>query len=149
MFRECYVFGRVTFALESDVPFDPVGMCSPFACGNVAADHTVGVSYSGVLPCVPAGAMKSGIITRWYDGGARHTLRLYDASVRLRFSYAVNRGQWTDVVFAESYRGTVTSRAIFEAAGLFELLADAGMPVLHSSYIISDGRAILFPVRAG
>lgn len=149
MFRECYVFGGVTFALESDVPFDPVGMCSPFACGNVAADHTVGVTYSAVLPCVPAGAMKSGIITRWYDGGARHTLRLYDASVRLRFSYAVNRGQRTDVVFAESYRGTVTSRAIFEAAGLFELLADAGMPVLHSSYIISDGYAILFSGPSG
>lgn len=103
------------------------------------------------------GAAQSGPVYRWQEGGARHLLQRYSAAGKTpQFTCAVTRGARTDVTFAESYRAGASVRAVLEAAGLFDIFADAGMLVLHSSYIVdahgggnscSPARAALARVR--
>lgn len=81
----------------------------------------------------------------------RCTLQRYSAPGRTpQFTYAETRPGHTDLVFAESYRTGASARVVLESAGLFDILADAGMLVLHSAYIVTrQGEGILFSGPSG
>ena len=62
-----------------------------------------------------------------------------------QFTYAVTRGSRTEVTFARRYQESLSTQTVLEAASLFDILADAGMLVLHSSYIVTrQEQGILF-----
>lgn len=151
MQRECYRFGGVTFAIEADAPIERSKMCEPFRVAGGAADHTIRLTFSDDLPQPPAEAARSGPVYRWQVGAERHLLELYSApGAPPQFTYAVTRGAHTEVTFAERYRAGASVRAVLEAAGLFDIFADAGMLVLHSAYIVTPaGEAILFSGPSG
>lgn len=51
---------------------------------------------------------------------------------------------------SEGYRETASDRVILESAGLFDLLADFGMLILHSAYIVTpQGQGLLFSGPSG
>lgn len=151
MQRECYRFGGVTFAIEADAPIERSKMCEPFRVAGGAADHTIRLTFSDDMPQPPAEAARSGSVYRWQVGAERHLLELYSApGAPPQFTYAVTRGAHTEVTFAERYRTGASVRAVLEAAGLFDIFADAGMLVLHSAYIVTPaGEAILFSGPSG
>ena len=151
MQRECYRFGGVTFAIEADAPIERSKMCEPFRVSGGAADHTIRLTFSDDMPQLPAEAARSGPVYRWQVGAERHLLELYSApGASPQFTYAVTRGAHTEVTFAERYRTGASVRAVLEAAGLFDIFADAGMLVLHSAYIVTPaGEAILFSGPSG
>ena len=151
MHRELYRFGGVTFAVESAEGIERSKMCEPFRVEDAAADHTICLTFSDAIPKPPQGAAQSGPVYRWQEGGARHLLQRYSAAGKTpQFTCAVTRGARTDVTFAESYRAGASVRAVLEAAGLFDIFADAGMLVLHSSYIVTrTGEGILFSGPSG
>ena len=73
---------------------------------------------------------------RTAEGTAEHT-------IGLTFSR-------TEVTFARRYRESLSTQTVLEAASLFDILADAGMLVLHSSYIVTrQGQGILFSGPSG
>lgn len=151
MQRECYRFGGVTFAIEADAPIERSKMCEPFRVAGGAADHTIRLTFSDDLPQPPAEAARSGSVYRWQAGTERHLLEQYGTLDKPpQFTYAVTRGAHTEVTFAERYRTGASVRAALEAAGLFDIFADAGMLVLHSAYIVTPaGEAILFSGPSG
>lgn len=151
MQRECYRFGGMTFAIASDVPIERSKMCEPFRVAGGAADHTIRLTFSDDLPQPPAEAARSGSVYRWQAGTERHLLEQYGTLDKPpQFTYAVTRGAHTEVTFAERYRTGASVRAALEAAGLFDIFADAGMLVLHSAYIVTPaGEAILFSGPSG
>lgn len=151
MQRECYRFGGVTFAIEADAPIERSKMCEPFRVSGGAADHTIRLTFSDDLPQPPAEAARSGPVYRWQAGTERHLLEQYGTLDKPpQFTYAVTRGAHTEVTFAERYRTGASVRAALEAAGLFDIFADAGMLVLHSAYIVTPaGEAILFSGPSG
>lgn len=151
MQRECYRFGGVTFAIEADAPIERSKMCEPFCVSGGAADHTIRLTFSDDLPQPPAEAARSGPVYRWQVGAERHLLEQYGTPDKPpQFTYAVTRGAHTEVTFAERYRTGASVRAVLEAAGLFDIFADAGMLVLHSAYIVTPaGEAILFSGPSG
>ena len=54
------------------------------------------------------------------------------------------------MTFARRYRESLSTQTVLEAASLFDILADAGMLVLHSSYIVTrQGQGILFSGPSG
>ena len=54
------------------------------------------------------------------------------------------------MTFARRYRESLSTQTVLEAASLFDILADAGMLVLHSAYIITrQGQGILFSGPSG
>ena len=151
MHRELYRFSGVTFAVESAEGIERSKMCEPFRVEDAAADHTICLTFSDAIPKPPRGAAQSGPVYRWQESGARHLLQRYSAAGKTpQFTCAVTRGARTDVTFAESYRAGASVRAVLEAAGLFDILADAGMLVLHSAYIVTrQGQGILFSGPSG
>ena len=151
MHRELYRFGGVTFAVEPAEGIERSKMCEPFRVEDAAADHTICLTFSDAIPKPPRGAAQSGPVYRWQEGGARHLLQRYSVAGKTpQFTCAVTRGARTDVTFAESYRAGASVRAVLEAAGLFDIFADAGMLVLHSAYIVTrGGEGILFSGPSG
>lgn len=151
MQRECYRFGGVTFAIEADARIERSKMCEPFRVSGGAADHTIRLTFSDDLPQPLAEAARSGSVYRWQVGAERHLLEQYGTLDKPpQFTYAVTRGAHTEVTFAERYRTGASVRAVLEAAGLFDIFADAGMLVLHSAYIVTPaGEAILFSGPSG
>lgn len=151
MQRDLYRFGGVTFAIEADAPIERSKMCEPFRVSGGAADYTIRLTFSDDLPQPPAEAARSGPVYRWQVGAERHLLEQYGTPDKLpQFTYAVTRGAHTEVTFAERYRTGASVRAALEAAGLFDIFADAGMLVLHSAYIVTPaGEAILFSGPSG
>ena len=150
--RKLYRFGGMTFVLEADSPIADSPMCEPFRVGaGEPADHTVRLTFSDRVPDPPQNALRQGPVYRWYTGGARCTLQRYSAPGRTpQFTYAETRPGHTDLVFAESYRTGASARVVLESAGLFDILADAGMLVLHSAYIVTrQGEGILFSGPSG
>ena len=151
MQRDLYRFGGMTFAIASDEPIERSKMCEPFRVSGGAADHTIRLTFSDDLPQPLAEAARSGSVYRWQVGAERHLLEQYGTLDKPpQFTYAVTRGAHTEVTFAERYRTGVSVRAVLEAAGLFDIFADAGMLVLHSAYIVTPaGEAILFSGPSG
>ena len=150
--RKLYRFGGMTFVLEADSPIADSPMCEPFRVGaGEPADHTVRLTFSDRVPDPPQNALRQGPLYRWYTGSARCTLQRYSAPGRTpQFTYAETRPGHTDLVFAESYRTGASARVVLESAGLFDILADAGMLVLHSAYIVTrQGEGILFSGPSG
>lgn len=137
--RKLYRFDGMTFVLEADSPIADSPMCEPFRVGaGEPADHTVRLTFSDRVPDPPQNALRQGPLYRWYTGSARCTLQRYSAPGRTpQFTYAETRPGHTDLVFAESYRTGASARVVLESAGLFDILADAGMLVLHSAYIVT------------
>lgn len=127
-------------------------MCEPFRVGaGEPADHTVRLTFSDRVPDPPQNALRQGPLYRWYTGSTRCTLQRYSAPGRTpQFTQAETRPGHTDLVFAESYRTGASARVVLESAGLFDILADAGMLVLHSAYIVTrQGEGILFSGPSG
>lgn len=151
MQRDFYRFGGMTFAIASDEPIERSKMCEPFRISGGALDHTIRLTFGDDLPQPPAEAARSGAVCRWQVGAERHLLELYSApGAPPQFTYAVTQGAHTEVTFAERYRAGASVRAVLEAAGLFDIFADAGMLVLHSAYIVTPaGEAILFSGPSG
>lgn len=150
--RKLYRFGGMTFVLEADSSIADSPMCEPFRVGaGEPADHTVRLTFSDRVPDPPQNALRQGPLYRWYTGSARCTLQRYSAPGRTpQFTYAETRPGHTDLVFAESYRTGASARVVLESAGLFDILADAGMLVLHSAYIVTrQGEGILFSGPSG
>lgn len=151
MQRDLYRFGSMTFAIASDEPIERSKMCEPFRISCGEADHAIRLTFGDDLPQPPAEAVQNGPVYRWQVGAERHLLELYSApGAPPQFTYAVTRGAHTEVTFAERYRAGASVRAVLEAAGLFDIFADAGMLVLHSAYIVTPaGEAILFSGPSG
>ena len=151
MHRDFYRFGGMTLALESPDGVSDSALCRPFRAEEGTADHTIALTFSDRLPQPPEDAAHWGVTYRWYTEAGRHTLQQYSAPGRTpQFDYAVTRGSRTEVVLAESYRPAASAQTVLEAASLFDILADAGMLVLHSAYIVTrQGQGILFSGPSG
>ena len=149
--RELYRFGGMTLALESPEELTGSALCRPFRTAEGTAEHTIALTFSDRLPQPPEDAAHWGVTFRWYTDAGRHTLQRYSAAgMAPQFTYAVTRGSRTEVTFARRYRESLSTQTVLEAASLFDILADAGMLVLHSSYIVTrQGQGILFSGPSG
>ena len=151
MHRDFYRFGGMALALESPEELTDSALCRPFRTAEGTAEHTIGLTFSDRLPQPPDDAAHWGVTYRWYTEAGRHTLQRYSAAgMAPQFTYAVTRGSRTEVTFARRYRESLSTQTVLEAASLFDILADAGMLVLHSAYIVTrQGQGILFSGPSG
>lgn len=151
MQAELFCFGGVNYAIECEQGIEPSAMCEPFRAPAGEPDHVIRLSFSSTLPRTPDDAYIYGTMHRWYSDGARHSLVCCSADEKNpQFTYAVTKGDKTELIFSESYRASASVRAVFESVCLFDLLADAGMLILHSSFVLTHGgNAILFSGPSG
>ena len=148
MNTERFTFGGVTLEVRGQHAWTVSKASARFHAEDGAeTNHVISVEYSPTPPPVPDHAVKNGPVSRWREGEALHTLRVYGAR---QFSYAVRTQGQTRLVFGEGYRSTMYSQAILESADMFDILADYGQLVLHSSYVLPpNGKAVLFSGPSG
>lgn len=147
MHSECYAFGGVRLCLTGEVPWQPSTVCQPFRAADGPAHHTICVTLGDVSAQPPEGAARQGGITRWQEGGRFLLMQEYGDRYT---TLAVREGGMTALRLSEGYRDTLSARTILESAGLFDLLADRGLLILHSAYIVTrQGQGILFSGPSG
>ena len=148
MNTERFTFGGVTLEVRGQDAWTVSKASARFHAEDGAeTNHVISVEYSPTPPPVPDHAVKNGPVSRWREGDALHTLRVYGAR---QFSYAVRTQGQTRLVFGEGYRSTMYSQAILESADMFDILAGYGQLVLHSSYVLTQsGAAVLFSGPSG
>ena len=147
MYNEYYCFGGITLHLTGDAPWQPSEICQPFRIDGGPADHTIRVTVTDALPQPPKNADRQGPTCRWREEGRFCLLQDYGGRYA---SFAAREGDTTEVELSEGCRDTLSARVILESAGLFDLLADHGMLILHSAYIVTpEGEGILFSGPSG
>ncbi len=133
--------------LTGDAPWQPSDICQPFRIEGGPADHTIRVTVTDALPQPPKNADRQGPTCRWREEGRFCLLQDYGGRYA---AFAAREGDTTEVELSEGCRDTLSPRVILESAGLFDLLADFGMLILHSAYIVTqEGEGILFSGPSG
>lgn len=148
MNTERFTFGGVTLEVRGQDTWTVSKASARFHAEDGAeTNHVISVEFCETAPSAPQNAAKSGPVSRWREGEALYTLRVYGAA---QFSYAVRTQGQTRLVFGEGYRSTMYSQAILESADMFDILAGYGQLVLHSSYVLPpNGKAVLFSGPSG
>ena len=147
MYDEYYSFGGLTLHLTGNEPWLPSDICQPFQGEGGVADHTIRVTLGNELPRPPEGADHQNTIYRWRE--KKRFCQLQDYGGRYA-SFAAREGDTTELRLSEGYRDTLSARVILESAGLFDLLANFGMLILHSAYIVTqEGEGVLFSGPSG
>ena len=141
MFSECLSFGGLGLRISGETPWQQSPVCAPFRTAGESAEHEIYVAISSALPAPPENAVSSRGCYRWRCGAERHML--HDNSFNT--SYSVTRGNVTELILSPHYAENLRTQLILEEADLFDILAERGMLVLHSSYVLrAEGDAILF-----
>lgn len=147
MYNKYYTFGGVTLELTGEKAWKLSDLCRPFRAEPRPADHTIHVTVGDDMPQPPEGAAHEATLYRWREGERFCLLQDYGSRYR---AFAARQGDVTALRLSEGYRETVSDRTILESAGLFDLLADFGMLILHSAYIVTpQGQGLLFSGPSG
>lgn len=147
MYSKYYAFGGVTLALTGETPWQASDLCRAFRAEGGPAGHTIHVTVGDDMPQPPEGAAHEATLYRWREGERFCLLQDYGSRYR---AFAARQGGLTEVRLSEGYRETASDRVILESAGLFDLLADFGMLILHSAYIVTpQGQGLLFSGPSG
>lgn len=147
MYNKYYTFGSVTLELTGEKVWKLSDLCRPFRAEPRPADHTIHVTVGDDMPQPPEGAAHEATLYRWREGERFCLLQDYGSRYR---AFAARQGGLTEVRLSEGYRETASDRVILESAGLFDLLADFGMLILHSAYIVTpQGQGLLFSGPSG
>lgn len=147
MYNKYYTFGGVTLELTGEKVWKLSDLCRPFRAEPRPADHTIHVTVGDDMPQPPEGAAHEATLYRWREGERFCLLQDYGSRYR---AFAARQGGLTEVRLSEGYRETASDRVILESAGLFDLLADFGMLILHSAYVVTpQGQGLLFSGPSG
>lgn len=146
MFSERLSFGGVALHLYGETPWQLSPACAPFRTEAAPAAHEIHLRLSDTMPTPPGTAASSFRTYRWRTGSQRHTLQDYVFG----FTYAVTEGSFTELTISSRYAENLRTQLLLEAVDLFDILAERGMLVLHSSYVLrAEGDAILFSGASG
>ena len=158
MTERIYGFGNTRIKVVSPVPFSEGGNYSLFRISDSSNNHdcncnydcdcgcstVITVEFADKLPEYGASDMRD---IRWTENGYRRCIRTYCRSREqqyYRYVYAKEHEHGIHLVFRSEFKDRLEARLIFEAADIFHLLGLAGSIVIHSSYIVYEGQAVLF-----
>ena len=146
MFSERLSFGGAALHLYGETPWQLSPLCAPFRTDVETPAHEIHVRLADDMPTTPDTASSNFRTYRWRTGAQRHTLQDYGVG----FTYAVTEGSFTELTVSSRYAENLRTQLLLEGVDLFDILAERGMLVLHSSYVLrAEGDAILFSGASG
>lgn len=146
MFSERLSFGGASLHLYGETPWQLSPLCAPFRTDAETPAHEIYVRLADDMPTPPGTAASSFRTYRWRTGAQRHMLQDYVFG----FTYAVTEGSFTELTVSSRYTENLRTQLLLEGVDLFDILAERGMLVLHSSYVLrAEGDAILFSGVSG
>lgn len=156
MFTKTYSFADHTVSVGADFPFDDTVETDRFLMLNPPrAEINITAAMCDRLEPPPSDCtLLGGRVAMWRVGDDIYRAGfgfargdVADAPISL----ARRRGNRAEVMFAVSRVRTIDARTILEAAGLADIMIDLGCTVLHSSFVLHGGGALIFcgPSGAG
>lgn len=146
MFSERLSFGGAALHLYGETPWQLSPLCAPFRTDAETPAHEIHVRLADDMPTTPDTASSSFRTYRWRTGAQRHMLQDYGVG----FTYAMTEGSFTELTVSSRYAENLRTQLLLEGVDLFDILAERGMLVLHSSYVLrAEGDAILFSGASG
>lgn len=146
MFSERLSFGGAALHLYGETPWQLSPLCAPFRTDAETPAQEIHVRLADDMPTTPDTAASSFRTYRWRTGSQRHMLQDYGVG----FTYAVTEGGFTELTVSSQYAENLRTQLLLEGVDLFDILAERGMLVLHSSYVLrAEGDAILFSGASG
>lgn len=136
MYQRYFDFGGSIILVQSETEFAISPEYGRFSAGEAAPEHVIKVRLADSLP-----GQEAGLIQHWTKDGALITRRAN--------SLCVHGPQCSELTVRRKYENSLTARVILESADLPRILARTGGIVLHASYIITQGRAVLFSAPSG
>lgn len=153
MYRQNYQFGGVKFALTAEAAILTDPLLEQFRTPEENADHQIQCRFEKALPVPPTNLMlDTPEEKRWKADRVRYGFHAYQISHDDPLKPACwwhQQGGVTEMLWAEEFRDMLYTRNVLMSADLFGLLLGYGGLVLHSSYIVYQGRAILFSGPSG
>lgn len=148
MHSKYYKFFDTVIRVITPEPVADAEPYSQFICDECNADYTVEFEYSDCLPHIPQNSVwgdnivlfsEGGIYYRWYKNHGME--RVYACRI---FSPERRR-----VILLSEFKGKLWNRVIFDLLGFEEIMAEKKKAVIHSSYIVKNGKAVLFTAPSG
>lgn len=153
MYRQNYQFGGVKFALTAETAIRTDPLLEQFRIPEGSADHQIRCRFEEILPEPPTHLMLDAPEEKqWKADGVRYGFHAYQISHDDPLKPACwwqRQGGVTEMLWAEAFWDMLYARNVLMSADLFSLLLGHGGLVLHSSYIVYQGRAILFSGPSG
>lgn len=149
MQSEYYSFGGFVLRIEGNIKWQEDNFTKPFRMADLPAEHTICVTFADAEMAAPAGIAKQDNIYRWREG--EKLCLLHDHGDGFS-ALSMQKGCITELRLSAKYKDNLSVKTILESAGIFDILAEHGMLILHSAYITTQaGEALLFcgPCGAG
>ena len=121
---------------------------SQFLCDECKADFTVEYSFSELLPEIPDNAVEGTDITVYNELGVQYCWYKNHGAEGC-YACRIFSEKSKKVILLSDFREKLWNRVVFDLLGFEELMSDSQKAVIHASYIIKNGSAILFTAPSG
>lgn len=147
MFRKCYCFAGVVFAVEGPVEWIPTPTVEIYASEEKHAQVNIRFDFAEVLPLPEGEPLYTDRGISYWRTDRSEEMRCGGAAP---YAYVRKTGSELWVLFQPSVREHLSSRIIFESIDLCRIMMDFDALVLHSSHVLPrQGEALLFSGPCG
>lgn len=121
---------------------------SQFLCDECKADFTVEYSFADSLPEIPADAVCGKDVTVFTNGNSYYCWYKNHGAEGF-YACRIFTPNSRKVILLSGYRNKLWNRVIFDLMGFEEIVSVSQKAVIHASFIIKNGNAILFTAPSG
>lgn len=140
-----YRFGNIGIRVESDIPYKEMERFAIFRDDETACDYVVSVK-SGEIPLMPENLNRAnGSVKSYVDYGNRKTWRFQEKEGELvPCAYTEENQEGAYQIYDKNLLDILGLRLIFEGFDFKGLVNRKNGILLHASYVLYKGKAILF-----
>ena len=153
MYRQDYQFGSIHFVITSDVPIRTDKMLRQFHASETEDGYWIHCCMKEHLPEPPSHLLLDTAEEKaWREAGLPHGYHTYqlkhDDPAKAACCW-VRDGKKVEMLWASEFSEMLYAKNIFMSVDFFRMILEEGGALLHASYIVSNGKAILFSGSSG
>lgn len=148
MHSKYYKFFDTVIRVITPEPVADAEPYSQFLCDECNADFTVEYSFADSLPQIPADAVCGKDVTVFANDNSYYCWYKNHGAEDF-YACRIFIGDSHKVILLSEYRNMLWNRVIFDLLGFEEIMAEKKKAVIHSSYIVKNGKAVLFTAPSG
>ena len=148
MHSKYYKFFDTVIRVITPEPVADAEPYSQFLCDECKADFTVEYSFADSLPQIPADAVCGKDVTVFANDNSYYCWYKNHGAEDF-YACRIFIGDSRKVILLSEYRNMLWNRVIFDLMGFEEITSVSRKAVVHASFIIKNGNAVLFTAPSG
>ncbi len=148
MYSKYYKFNDTVIRVITPVEIENSEPYSQFLCDECKADFTVEYIFSDSLPDIQDNAVDGTDVTVYSKDGIQYCWYKNHGAEGF-YACRVFEGETRKVILLSDYQEKLWNRVVFDLIGFEEMMSDSKKAVIHASYIVKNGSAILFTAPSG